>query len=485
MLTTGRGRPIGVDPSPCSPDIRRMTTGIPRSFRDEGLRLSEVVGALSYALDITEGQPEGHAVRACMIGMRLGEIIGLDDADRQALFYALLLKDLGCSSNAAKVCYLFGADDQAVKHGFKFTDWQSVFKSLPYIVSTVAPEGSFAERFRRFLAVAISGTRGAKELVKIRCERGALIARDLGLPEASVQAIRNLDEHWNGKGHPDGVRKRDIPLLARVLSIAQTAEVFATRYGLAAALEITQKRSRTWFDPELVRAFQTLGRETDFWMDILGDDARTRMSELEPEHLVLTIDEPMIDRLCVAFSQVVDAKSPWTACHSQGVSDVAVGIAQTMGLPGREIVRLRRAGLLHDIGKLGVSNSILDKPGKLTNEEFTALKSHPRHTHKILARSVCFQDITELAARHHEKLDGSGYYRGMDGSHLSQADRILVVADIYEALAAKRPYRKDMNDGQVFDILDGMAGTKICAESVCALRTYLDESGFQPYQLAA
>ncbi len=462
-----------------------MPSTSPLSVRPDGLPLSEVVGALSYALDITEGQPEGHAVRSCMIGMRLGEIIGLDDHDRQALFYALLLKDLGCSSNAAKVCYLFGADDQAVKHGFKFTDWQSVFKSLPYIVSSVAPQGTLAERFRRFLNVAISGTKGAKELVKIRCERGALIARDLGLPEAAVQAIRNLDEHWNGKGHPDGVKKRDIPLLARILSIAQTAEVFATRYGLAAALEITRKRNRTWFDPDLVRAFHTLGRDTAFWMEVMGDDIRGHMSRLEPEALVLRVDEPMIDRLCVAFSQVVDAKSPWTACHSQGVSEVAVGIAQTLGLPENQVVKLRRAGLLHDIGKLGVSNSILDKPGKLTDNEFAALKSHPRHTQKILARSVCFHGITELAARHHEKLDGSGYHRGLDASRLSQADRVLVVADIYEALAAKRPYRKDMDEGQVFEILDGMAGSKICPESVSALRVFLERSGFQPYQLAA
>lgn len=462
-----------------------MTVGMPISFRDEGLRLSEVVGALSYALDITEGQPEGHAVRACMIGMRLGEIIGLDDNDRQALFYALLLKDLGCSSNAAKVCYLFGADDQAVKHGFKYTDWQSVFKSLPYIMSSVAPKGTLAERFKKFLDVAISGTRGAKELVKIRCERGALIARDLGLPEASVQAIRNLDEHWNGKGHPDGIKRRDIPLLARILSIAQTAEVFANRYGLAAALEITKKRSRSWFDPDLVRAFATLGEDTEFWMAVMGDDTRRVMGAFEPEHLVLTIDEPMIDRLCVAFSQVVDAKSPWTACHSQGVSDVAVGIARTLGLDEREQTNLRRAGLLHDIGKLGVSNAILDKPGKLTDDEFDALKAHPRHTQKILARSVCFHNITELAARHHEKLDGSGYHRGLDASRLTQADRVLVVADIYEALAAKRPYRKDMEEGKVFEILDSMAGTKICADSVAALRVFLDQSGFKPYQLAA
>jgi len=447
--------------------------------------LSEVVGALSYALDITEGQPEGHSVRACMIGMRIAQEIDLTEEQRSSLFYALLLKDLGCSSNAAKVCYLFGAADQDVKFGFKFTDWQSVFKSLPYIIGSVAPEGPLHQRLARFLEVAIRGTRGAKELVKIRCERGAHIARNLGMTDDTVQAIRNLDEHWNGKGHPDGLRKTEIPLLARILSVAQTSEVFASRYGLVGALDIIRHRRKTWFDPDLVRVFETVCEDTEFWMGFFSNDTRELMARFEPSALALRVDEERLDQLCRAFAQVVDAKSPWTACHSEGVSDVAVGIAEVMGLPDREVTALRRAGLLHDIGKLGVSNAILDKPGKLTDAEFAKLKAHPAHTETILGRSVCFRDITELAARHHEKLDGSGYHRGIDRSDLIQADRILVVADIYEALAAKRPYRKDLSDGEVFEILSRMTVNQICPESVAALRQFIDQSGFEPYRVAA
>lgn len=448
-------------------------------------KLSGIVGALSYALDITEGQPEGHAVRSCMIGMRLAQEIGLNAADRSALFYALLLKDLGCSSNAAKVCYLFGADDRTVKQNFKYANWQNPLAFLPYILRNIAPGDSLCERVRRFVSIAMAGNKDAKELVQIRCERGALIARDLDLPEDAVQAIRNLDEHWNGKGHPDGLRKTQIPLMARILSIAQTSEVFAMRYGLVAALDVVRKRRKTWFDPDLVKAFVSIGEDTDFWLKVMSDDVQQHVAAFEPEDMVLHITETMIDRLCRAFSMVVDAKSPWTACHSQGVSDVAVGIGMTLGLDSSTLTNLRRAGLLHDIGKLGVSNTILDKPGKLTDQEFGVLKKHPDHTRTILRRSPVFAPFTELAARHHEKLDGSGYHRGLDASQLTQADRILCVADIYEALAAKRPYRTDMSEGQVFDILDSMAGTKICAESVEALRLFLDSSGFKPYQIAA
>lgn len=448
-------------------------------------KLSGIVGALSYALDITEGQPEGHAVRACMIGMRLAQEIGLSPADRSALFYALLLKDLGCSSNAAKVCYLFGADDRTVKQNFKYANWQNPLAFLPYILRNIAPGESLYQRAARFASIAMAGNKDAKELVQIRCERGALIARDLDLPEDAVQAIRNLDEHWNGKGHPDGLRKHEIPLMARILSISQTAEVFVMRYGLAAALDVVRNRRKTWFDPDLVQAFIAIGEDTDFWLRVMSDDVQQHVTEFEPEETVLHANETVIDRLCRAFSMVVDAKSPWTACHSQGVSDIAVGIGMTLGLDSTTLTNLRRGGLLHDIGKLGVSNTILDKPGKLTDREFGALKKHPDYTRVILGRSPVFAPFTELAARHHEKLDGSGYHRGLDASQLTRADRILCVADIYEALAAKRPYRTDMSEGQVFDILDSMAGTKICAESVEALRLFLDSSGFKPYQIAA
>lgn len=456
------------------------------AFRSENdVRFAELVGALSYALDITEGQPEGHAMRSCMIGMRIGERLGLSEAQLSSLFYALLLKDLGCSSNAAKVCYLFGADDQMVKQGFKYTNWQSVLRSLPYIMQSVAPEGTLRERVSKFLRVAIAGTKGAKELVAIRCERGASIARELDLPEDTVQAIRNLDEHWNGKGHPDGLRKNEIPLMARILGIAQTVEVFASRYGLVAAIDVARARRRVWFDPQLVDAFLSIADDTAFWMKVMSPDVRAHVADLEPRDHVISADGPTIDRLCSAFAQVIDAKSPWTACHSQGVSDVAVGIARTMGMDERAVTDLRRAGLLHDVGKLGVSSRILDKPGALTDAEFALLKDHPRHTFKILSRSSCFAPIAELAARHHEKLDGTGYYRGLDASRLTAGDRVLAVADMYEALAAKRPYRKDLTGEEVFAILGRHAGRTICAESVSALRTFVERSGFVPYRAVA
>ncbi|MCX5690030.1 MAG: HD domain-containing protein [Planctomycetota bacterium] len=450
------------------------------------LRLSEIISALSYALDIVEGQPEGHAVRSCMLGMRLGQELDLPTDQLSSLFYALLLKDLGCSSNASKVCYLFGADDLDVKRDFKTTYWTRQFDTLRYIARNVAPTGSLLDRLKHLSKLAISGHEGAKELIKIRCERGANIARTLLMTDETVQGIRNLDEHWNGQGHPDGLKKHDIPLIARILSISQTFEVFYSKHGIEAAYDVADARSGRWFDPGLVRALHSIRGDSAFWAKLADDVPRRHLDSFEPQDKRLSAGEAMLDRIASGFGQVIDAKSPWTACHSKGVSDVAVGICEVMGLPRQELVRVRRAGLLHDIGKLGISNLILDKPGKLTVEEFDTMKLHPAYTARILERVEVFKDFAELAASHHERLDGKGYYRGLDASQMSTSARSLVVADMYEALAAKRPYRKDLSDGEVMEILaKNVANGGLCPAAFEALKVFIARSGFVPFQVAA
>ena len=462
-----------------APNLRFEPTG-PRN-----VRLSEVISAMSYALDIVEGQPEGHAIRSCLLGMRIAEELGLKPEQRSALFYALLLKDLGCASNAAKICYLFGADDHDVKRDFKTTDWPSFVESAKYVLRNVAPGGSLWEKARHAAALVIGGPATAKQLVKIRCERGALIARSLDLPEDTVQAIRNLDEHWDGHGHPDGLRKKEIPLLARILGISQTIEVYFTRDGLNVAMDIAKERSGTWFDPTLVKALKSIRKDTAFWEQLASDVPRQHLDAYEPEDRVMSANDEMLDKVCRAFGQVIDAKSPWTMCHSQGVSDIAVGIATELQMSPYEITRIGRAGLLHDVGKLGVSNKILDKPGKLTEAEFDELKLHPAQTLRILERVECFADFAEIAASHHERLDGKGYHRGLDASQLCTSARILTVSDMYEALAAKRPYRKDLSDGEVHDILKRGLNTAICPVVYDALCSFLKRTGYVTTSLAA
>ena len=289
-----------------------------------------------------------------------------------------------------------------------------------------------------------------RSFMAARCDRGAEIARMLFLSEDTAAAIRSLDEHWDGRGMPDGLRGEEIPLAARVLCLAQTVEVFHAHGGVRAARAIAKRRRGRWFDPALVDAFLRFCGDPEFWAQLEAPD----VSRWEPLELAIAADDARLDRIAEAFARVIDAKSPFTARHSQRVAELADGIAVVLGFEADERRVLRRAALLHDIGKLAISNRILDKPGKLTDEEFRAVRAHPVHTLRILERAPCFSELAELAANHHEKLDGSGYPGSLGGADLDLAMRVLAVADVYEALTADRPYRGPMPVAQALAIID-------------------------------
>jgi HD-GYP domain-containing protein (c-di-GMP phosphodiesterase class II) len=444
--------------------------------------MSEVLAALSQALDITEGQPAGHSARSCAIGMRLAQETGLPAAQQSDLFYALLMKDAGCSSNSAKVCALFGHNDIVIKRQGKEVDTDSLRAMVGYISRNISPDSSFLTRAKMFKDFIGNGADIGRLLTKTRCERGAEIARMLELGEDTAQAIHSLDEHWDGGGHPDGLKGTEIPLLARYMGLAQCVDFYRNAAGVEGMYEVIEARSGRWFDPDLVMALAAIRDDREFWRRLNGRRPEELVASFEPEDRVKLATESRIDRIAEAFSFVIDAKSPYTATHSAGVAEIAVGIGMAQGLLPREVRDLRRAGLLHDIGKLGVPNTILDKPGKLTNSEWAMMREHPKHTYEILSRVSVFEPIAEMSGRHHERLDGSGYHQGLRGDQLTKMDRILQVADVAEALAADRPYRAGMDVDQVFEIIDGEAGTKLCPESVGALHTYLD--GIQSFPRA-
>lgn len=437
----------------------------------ECVRLSAVISSLSHALDITEGQPVGHAIRSCVIGMRMAEALRLSSADRAALFYALLLKDLGCSSNAAKMCWLFKADDRLVKRDVKLVNWRSFLSNLRFGLSHVLPGGSLGSRLKALLGLSKCGVNTTKELIQTRCERGADIVRMLGFPEATAQAILGLDEHWDGAGHPLNLRGEEISLLGRICCLAQTVEVFVTNHDVDTAVGVARRRRGSWFDPELVDVVSALRRDRGLWNLLRSPRVGERMRELEPEDHVRFADAKLLDEIALGFSQVVDAKSPWTYRHSEGVADLAVEMAEVLGWSAAEIRNLRRAGLLHDIGKLGVSNLILDKPGKLTDDEFAQMRRHVQYTYEILHHVPQFANMAGVAAAHHERLDGRGYLLGLQGDAIPREARLLAVADVCEALSAKRPYRDPMPTERILEILRKDSGSAFFPEAVEAMLT--------------
>ena len=204
--------------------------------------------------------------------------------------------------------------------------------------------------------------------------------------------------------------------------------MFLNELGPRGAVGVAELRRGTWFDPQLVDALVALAGDEPFWTRLRTGDLHEQLSEIEPADTARVTDEDELDRVCEAFARVVDAKSPWTHEHSAGVAEIAVGIGAELGLPAVMLRDLRRAGLLHDLGKLGVSNMILDKPGRPTDDEYAQIKKHPEYSERILRRVNDFERLADVACAHHERLDGRGYHHRTDGDGLPTEARLLAVA---------------------------------------------------------
>jgi HD-GYP domain-containing protein (c-di-GMP phosphodiesterase class II) len=421
---------------------------------------------------MTEGQPIGHCVRCCWIGVHIGRQLGLCDNDVWELYYTLLLKDAGCSSNAARICQLYLTDDLTFKRDFK-----EVGDRLPQVVRFVLSHTGLnvglAERFRILLNVIQKGEETATELIETRCQRGAAIARQLRFSEAVAQGIQSLDEHWNGAGKPSGLKGQEIPLYARIALLAQVVDVFHTSEGEAAARREIRKRCGTWFDPNVVESFERAAASRDFWDMLRSDEIQTAIFALEPAQRIEIADEDYLDDIAGAFAQIVDSKSPYTSGHSERVALFTDLIAESMGLDSPRRRWLKRAALLHDIGKLGVSNTILDKAGKLDEAEWQAMRLHAVYSETILSRIEAFKDLARVGGAHHERLDGKGYPRGLAGDEIDLETRIVSTADVFDALTADRPYRTAMPAAKALAIMADDVGKAFDPECFAALKRAL------------
>jgi len=433
------------------------------------VRLAELLSTLSLALDMTEGQPAGHCVRCCWIGMHIGREIGLSEDEISELYYTLLLKDLGCSSNAARICQLYLTDDLKFKHAYKKFDG-SLPQALRFVLAHTGLKASVEERFHAIVKAFQNGEWFARELIETRCRRGAEIARKMRFSEAVAQGIQNLDEHWDGRGLPTRARGPTIPIYSRIALLAQVIDVFYTGYGIEAARREARQRSGTWFDPKLVRAFERTSERPQFWYTLCSTNLHLAIYALEPAQRVKIVDEDYLDDIAAAFAQVVDSKSPYTSGRSERVTLFADMIANKMGLSAERRRWLKRAALLHDIGKLGVSNAILDKPDKLDADEWAAMQMHAAHTETILSRIAIFRDLAPIAGAHHERLDGKGYPRGLKGDQIVLESRIITTADIFDALTAERPYRAAMTIAKALAIMSESVGAAIDPDCLDALR---------------
>jgi HD-GYP domain-containing protein (c-di-GMP phosphodiesterase class II) len=429
------------------------------------VRLAELVAALSLGVDLGFGQPMEHVLRECTIALRLAERIGLDDAERSTVYYAALLVNVGCHVDAHEQAKWFG-DDIALRSG----KYEHEYRSLRAAAAAMRLIGSGnppLHRFRVGFEFAISGRHDFDDMIAHHALLARTLAERLGLPQAVQEAVVAAYEQWDGRGWPGGMAGDQIPVAARLTHFSEFVEVSHRVGGVAAALALAGKQSARQFDPALA---ETLRADPD---GILGglDSGQTWKAVIEAEPaLRVTVSGDGFDAALLAIADFVDLKSPYTLGHARAVSQLADTTAETLGMPEDETRLLRRAGLVHDLGRLGVSNAIWDKPGPLGVGEWERVRMHPYLTERMLQQSAALAPLAAIAVQHRERLDGSGYPRALAGGAISRPARILGAVDAYQSMRELRPHRPALTADEAAAELraDARAG-KLDAEAVEAV----------------
>jgi HD-GYP domain-containing protein (c-di-GMP phosphodiesterase class II) len=400
------------------------------------VRLAELIAALSLGIDLGFGQPMEHVLRQCLIAMRLAERVGLDEEARAVVYYTALLVNVGCHSDAHEQAKWFG-DDIALKA----VKYEHDGPSLRMLASTVRRIGAGnppLHRLRVGLAFVLSGHREVDGMISQHSALARTLAEQLGLPVEAQEAIATAYERWDGRGWPHGLVGDEIPVVSRIVQLAEFVEVAHRVGGPGAATALARRRSGHQFDPGLAAI---LCAEPETILPTLGS-VRTWDAVIDAEPaLAVVLSGERFDAALLAVANFADLKSPYTLGHSRAVGDLAAEAAMYLDWPDSEVRTLRRAGLVHDLGRLGVSNAIWDKRGPLGAGEWERVRMHPYLTERMLHASKSLSPLGAIAVQHRERLDGSGYPRGLAGPAISPPARILAAADVYQAMREPRPHR--------------------------------------------
>ena len=379
-----------------------------------------------------------HMIRACRVALRLAESVAVADADRGVMYYSGLLAWVGCHTDAYEQAKWLG-DDLAVKRDAHYGyDFGKVGPTAAFLLRHV---GGAGQSLRQRVLTGVQFPGGGRRALAALAENHYLatdqLAAQLGLGEQVRASLRQSYERWDGKG-AYGLRGDQIAMSSRLINLADVVEVFRRTGGVDAALAVARERSGTQFDPDLVDMFcQQAGLIFD---DLDAAASWDQVIDSEPS-LATVVSGVELDDALSAIGEFSELKSPWLMGHARGVAELAAEAGQYLGLPQADVEELRQAAFVHDIGRLGVSNTVWDKPGSLTQSELERVRLHPYLTERMLSFSAGLAQLGASAGQHHERLDGSGYPRGLSGDAIGTAGRILAAADSYHALTEARPYR--------------------------------------------
>jgi len=435
-----------------------------------GVRRAELMAALSMATDLAMGQPMEYAMASCVLAVRLGEAAGLGGQDLRDAYYEALLRYIGCNADVAWLSSLAG-DEIELRRAFARIDGADDAAALALMLRSIRAAHAGANPLRQMQAMV----QGLRQLPLVKssffpghCEVAARLAQRMGFAPSFVATVGQLYARWDGKGVP-ALKGDAITPAMQVVSLAQDAVTFFRTGGMDAVREMLGQRRGKAHSPKLC---DLLRARAAALLDGLGQaPAWEQVLALEPGPQVW-LDDAQFDAACEAMADFADLKSPWHLGHSRRVAALAASAARQLSFPTDDVVRLRRAGWLHDIGRCGVSAAVGTQMGAMTDRQWEQMRLHPYHTGRILARPTVLARIGELAAAHHERLDGSGYFKGLRAPMLDGPARVLIAAHHYASLREDRAHRPALGETQAAEMLvrDARAG-RLDLQSVYAVLT--------------
>jgi HD-GYP domain-containing protein (c-di-GMP phosphodiesterase class II) len=403
---------------------------------DSGVTLAELLAAFSLATDLGLGQPMEHLLRSWQIASRLGRHVGLPEEQQPALFHVAMLSWVGCVADAPEVTASFG-DDIAFRADSYGADLGGL-SGMAFFLGHAGRGQPLPGRLRAAATLAATGGSRVMRGIQGHCLVTSTLSDQLGLPAETSEAVRQFYARWDGQGVPRGVRGEEIALVVRLFHLVDVVEVHHRRSGVAGAIEVARARSGSQFDPRLVDAFcstavEVLPGATD------EHDAHELFSQ-DPG-LAGRLSDKDFDAALVALADFTDLRCAARAGHSRGVADLSAEAARLLRLPAGEVKTVYRSGLVHDVGLHGVPAAILDKPTPLTVSEEERLRAASYFTERVLARPKVLARLGAIAGLAHERMDGSGYHRGVSGQAIPLPGRILAAACAFRELVEPRSHR--------------------------------------------
>jgi len=433
--------------------------------QNEGVRKAELLAAISLAIDLGLGQPMEHMLRSTLIATRVADRMGLDAGQRATVYYANLVGWSGCHADSHELSALFG-DDIA----FRADTYGVDMAGLPFLRLMVSHVGRGLpawERGLRSAAFLLTARNQVASLISSHCSSAGVLSDRIGLDSEVGAALAYIFERWDGRGMPTGARGEDIPLEIHIVHLADVIEVHLRTGGLDHAVETARSRRGTQFSPAVADVFT---RDAAAIVDgLLEIDVWTAALAQAPDRdRIIGADE--INELLRAMADFVDLKCPCSPGYSRGVADLAAAAARHCRMPPADITRLYRAGLVQGLGRLGVSNQIWEKKGPLSTAEWERVRMYPYLTGRILSRIDGLESVVSVATKHEERIDGSGFPRGLSGNELTAQDRLLAAVVAYRQLLEPRPQRAALDpDAAAAELRREARGGRLDADSVEAV----------------